>query len=143
KISSGSVVAEAYAPVQSSNPQGAKGCGVLYQYREALQQSWAPFVDAAREAAAEYRRTPGDPDAPELRRSVLASYEWFDRLTRRYEKPQFGLTSTVIDGRPVAVQEDVVCERTFCRLLHFQREAEYSSPRILIVPPLAPHFATL
>ncbi len=41
-------------------------------------------------------------------RTVSAACELFERTTRRYEKPEFGLTSTVVDGERVAVTERIV-----------------------------------
>jgi poly(3-hydroxybutyrate) depolymerase len=74
---------------------------------------------------------------------VAASAELFHRLTKRYEKPEFGLASTVIDGREVAVGERVVLRKPFCRLLHFERDAQRADPTVLLVAPLSGHFATL
>ena len=54
-------------------------------------------------------------------RNVAASAELFERLTRRYGKPVFGLDATVFDGRTVPIIETIVWERPFCRLLHFER----------------------
>ena len=44
-------------------------------------------------------------------RSASAAFEVFERTTRRYAKPDFGITTTQVDGRDVAVREDVVWER--------------------------------
>ena len=41
-------------------------------------------------------------DTP-LGRSVAAAAELFERTTRRYGKPEFGITSTEVDGKRVAV----------------------------------------
>src|SRR5438094_23656 len=49
-------------------------------------------------------------------RAVATASELLERATRRYPKPPFGLTSTVIGGRPVAVRE-VVWDRTV-RFIH-------------------------
>jgi poly(3-hydroxybutyrate) depolymerase len=79
-------------------------------------------------------------------RRMAASAELFERMTRRYEKPAFGLDSTVVAGARVAVRERVVWERSFCRLLHFEREAprlRRPQPRLLIVAPMSGHYATL
>ncbi|WP_333794774.1 polyhydroxyalkanoate depolymerase [Hyphomicrobium sp.] len=80
-------------------------------------------------------------------RHASAACEVFERTTRRYEKPAFGLTSTRIGHRSVAVREDVVWERPFCRLTHFQRDMpaaqRAADPRILLVAPMSGHFATL
>ena len=55
-------------------------------------------------------------------KNIVASVELFERLTRRYNKPSFGLSSTLIDGKRVPVTESVVWSRPFCNLIHFKRE---------------------
>jgi poly(3-hydroxybutyrate) depolymerase len=70
----------------------------------------------------------------------------FERTTRRYGKPEFGLNETVIDGKKVSVREEVVWARSFCSLLHFSRDVpagHSGDPRILIVAPMSGHYATL
>ena len=76
-------------------------------------------------------------------RSVAAACEVMERITHRYAKPEFGLTETVIDGKKVAVQEEVLMETPFCRLLHFKRATKKISPKLLIVAPMSGHHATL
>ena len=79
-------------------------------------------------------------------RGMAAGAELFFRLTQRYEKPQFGLTETRVDGRTVAVRETVAVDKPFCKLLHFGRELPDSrkpDPKALLVAPLSGHHATL
>ena len=78
-------------------------------------------------------------------RNIAASAELFERLTRRYGKPEFGLDEVSIDGKFYPVRENIVWERPFCRLMHFQRDAPSAanSPVLLIVAPLSGHYATL
>jgi poly(3-hydroxybutyrate) depolymerase len=76
-------------------------------------------------------------------RSAAAACEMFERATRRYEKPAFGLDSTVIDGKTVGVAEEVALHDTFCRLLHFRRDVARDDPKVLLVAPMSGHFATL
>ena len=79
-------------------------------------------------------------------RRLAASAELFERITRRYGKPAFGITSTMVAGERVAVRENVVWERPFCRLLHFERDAKRlrrPQPQLLIVAPMSGHYATL
>src|SRR5919107_2579120 len=52
-------------------------------------------------------------------RTVAAACELFERTTRRYGKPAFGLDATIIDGQRVAVSERVVWERPFGRVVSF------------------------
>jgi poly(3-hydroxybutyrate) depolymerase len=74
---------------------------------------------------------------------VAASSELLARVVRRYEKPEFGLSHTVIDGETVAVREEVVESKPFCNLLHFRRETTWTHPKVLLVAPLSGHYATL
>src|SRR5687767_5959075 len=47
-------------------------------------------------------------------RTGAAACELFERTTRRYGKPVFGLKNTLVDGDRVPVFERVVWERPFC-----------------------------
>jgi poly(3-hydroxybutyrate) depolymerase len=80
-------------------------------------------------------------------RHAAAACEVFERTTRRYHKPDFRISSTTVDGQPVAVTENVVWQRPFCRLVHFARnlplERRVQDPRVLLVAPMSGHFATL
>lgn len=80
-------------------------------------------------------------------RHAAAACEVFERTTRRYGKPEFRIKETTVDGQPVAVTEEVVWQRPFCRLLHFVRdlpkERRAQDPRLLLVAPMSGHFATL
>ena len=79
-------------------------------------------------------------------RSVAAGAELFERTTRRYGKPVFGLASTTVDGREVAVTERVVSSRPFCNLVRFERDlpaGRKADPKLLIVAPMSGHYATL
>lgn len=79
-------------------------------------------------------------------RSLAASSELFSRMTRPHPKPAFALTSTIVDGETIAISEEIVWERPFCRLLHFKRDrtrAPEPQRRLLIVAPMSGHFATL
>ncbi len=80
--------------------------------------------------------------APGAKR-VAASAELIHRLTRRYEKPEFGLQRALVGGVEVAVSERVALRKPFCRLLHFERAAARRDPVVLLVAPLSGHFATL
>ena len=77
-------------------------------------------------------------------RVTAAVLDSFEHSTRRFGKPRFGHETTVIDGTPVPVVEEVVDRRTWCDLKHFRRETERpNDPRVLIVAPMSGHFATL
>ena len=83
----------------------------------------------------------------EFGKSVAAAAEMFERSTRRYGKPEWGISSTLVGGERVAVNIKTVWERPFCRLLHFERRLERTprvpQPRVLIVAPMSGHYPTL
>ena len=80
-------------------------------------------------------------------RKIVAGCEIFERVTRRYEKPQFGIDSVDIDGAAVAVVAETVLEKPFCNLLRFKREEDAAGarrdPKVLLIAPMSGHFATL
>lgn len=80
-------------------------------------------------------------------RHAAAALELFERTTRRYAKPSFGLATTEVDGAAVGVTEEVIWQAPFCRLLHFKRDVSEQrakeDPRVLIVAPMSGHYATL
>jgi poly(3-hydroxybutyrate) depolymerase len=79
-------------------------------------------------------------------RTIAASCELFERTTRRYGKPAFDLPVTTINGVKVAVEERVVWERPFCKLVYFDRKIEgrrKPQPKVLLVAPMSGHYATL
>src|SRR5437762_3107770 len=80
-------------------------------------------------------------------KSVAAACELFERTTRRYGKPEWGLDSTEVNGVRTPVEVRSVWEKPFCRLLHFDRKftrpLRSPQPRVLIVAPMSGHYATL
>jgi poly(3-hydroxybutyrate) depolymerase len=80
-------------------------------------------------------------------KSVAAAMELFERSTRRYGRPEWGINETVVGGEHVPVQINTVWERPFCNLLHFTRSftrpPRRPQPKLLIVAPMSGHYATL
>src|SRR6202049_2639003 len=80
-------------------------------------------------------------------KSVAAGCELFERTTRRYGKPEWGLNDTEVSGVRTPVEIRVVGEKPFCRLLYFERKRtrplRSPQPRVLIVAPMSGHYATL
>ncbi len=74
---------------------------------------------------------------------IAASLNVFAHAAAPRGKPEFGLTETVVNGKTVAVREEVVLRKPFGQLKHFVREGVESGPRLLIVAPMSGHFATL
>ncbi|WP_309086308.1 polyhydroxyalkanoate depolymerase [Chelativorans sp.] len=115
----------------------------LYELHHAALQPARVYADAIRL----FYSNPFNPvAATSWGRSIAAAAEMFERTTRRYGKPEFGLHSTTVDGKVVRVREEVVWSRPFCRLVHFGRELPAGrgpEPKILIVAPMSGHYATL
>ncbi|MEO1544389.1 MAG: polyhydroxyalkanoate depolymerase, partial [Pseudomonadota bacterium] len=80
-------------------------------------------------------------------RHVAAVCEVFERTTRRYEKPTFGIETVRQDGVDVKVREQVVWQKPFCRMVNFERENDAAflrdDPKVLLVAPMSGHYATL
>ena len=102
---------------------------------------------AASEATRLIFKSPANPMSwTPMGRSVTAACDVFERSTRRYEKPEFGLATTVVEGEMVAVTEEIVWQRPFGRVIRFARnlpEGAVNQPRVLIVAPMSGHYATL
>jgi poly(3-hydroxybutyrate) depolymerase len=119
---------------------------MFYQLYELNHAALAPFRAAADIMRFAYSNPLNPFSQTPLGRTISASLEMFERTTRRYGKPEFGLNETVIDGKKVSVREEVVWARSFCNLLHFSRDVpagHSGDPRILIVAPMSGHYATL
>jgi len=118
----------------------------LYWLFEAAQASLGParaFADAGKL----YFKNPVNPlSHTDWGRKVGAMCEVFERATRRYGKPEFGVASTLVQGERVPVTEEIAWSRPFCNLIHFQRglrEGRRKQPKLLIVAPMSGHYATL
>src|SRR5687768_10056154 len=115
----------------------------IYEFNHAALAPWRAVADATKIAF----QNPLNPFfETTFGRSMAAAAELFERTTRRYGKPGFGLHETIVDGRTVPVAERIVWKKPFCSLLHFQRELPKSrgaDPKVLIVAPLSGHYATL
>ncbi|ANM08473.1 polyhydroxyalkanoate depolymerase [Rhizobium leguminosarum bv. trifolii] len=121
---------------------------MFYQLYELNHAAMAPFRAAADIMRFAYANPLNPFSHTPLGRTMAASLEMFERTTRRYGKPEFGLKQTAIGGQMVSVREEIVWSRPFCNLLHFARNVPAAArggndPRILIVAPMSGHYATL
>ncbi|RVC80662.1 polyhydroxyalkanoate depolymerase [Mesorhizobium sp. M4A.F.Ca.ET.022.05.2.1] len=115
----------------------------LYELNHAALQPARVYADAVRM----FYTNPLNPIAhTPWGRSVAATAELFERTTRRYGKPQFGLDKTVVDWKSVDVSEKTVWSKPFCNLIRFERAVPAGrkpDPKLLIVAPMSGHYATL
>ncbi len=124
---------------------------MVYDLYETQRSLMRPLADFA-EAAAKFYAHPVWPAVPHnVTQRISASYDLMHRLLKDYEKPEFGISSVQIEGKTVAVQQQVALEKPFCRLLRFKRFSDDVSllgklkddPTVLIVAPLSGHHSTL
>jgi poly(3-hydroxybutyrate) depolymerase len=75
---------------------------------------------------------------------IAAALDVFAHAAAPRGKPEFGLKRTTINGKKVAVHEEIVLREPFGQLKHFVRKgAPEDDPKLLIVAPMSGHYATL
>jgi poly(3-hydroxybutyrate) depolymerase len=122
---------------------------VLYHLHE-LQRKFLNPLSLWAQASSELFTSPYSPlSYSPFSRRMAAGYDLLHRLGKEYEKPEFGLFSTSIDGAGVAVTEEVAVSKPFCKLLRFSRQlpaalaSRAKDPKVLLVAPLSGHHSTL
>jgi poly(3-hydroxybutyrate) depolymerase len=80
-------------------------------------------------------------------KSMAAAFELFNRATKRYDKPEWGIDSIDVDGDTVMIDEEPVYCTPFCDLLHFNRHSTAkrfsNNSKVLIIAPMSGHYPTL
>lgn len=124
---------------------------MLYAFHELAYHSATPFRIGA-QMARQFWTSPLNPASDTaIGRTAYAAAEVFESLTRRYGKPDWGLETIEIDGKPVRTTEQVVWSSPWCRLVRFARNIgdlkragrPAAAPAVVIVAPLSGHYATL
>jgi len=122
---------------------------MLYQLHEMQRSLLHPLMQWA-EASSKLFTNPVSPFAhTPFSQRIAAGYELMYRLGKEYEKPEFGIKQAVVNGKQVHIDERVVVNKPFCKLLHFRKdmsEKEFKAlkqPTVLLVAPLSGHHATL
>jgi len=124
---------------------------MLYQLYEAQRALMAPFSEFASASSKLYQHPLSVFSHTPMAQRVSAGFDLMHRLAKDYEKPEFGINVVEVNGVEVAVQQKVVIEKPFCRLLRFKRFTDESEalmtmkeqPDVLVVAPLSGHHATL
>ena len=122
---------------------------MLYHLREAQRAVLKPISSWA-DSVSQLYTNPYSPLAyTPFANRVSAGLELLHRLGKEYEKPDFEIDETTIDGQPVSVVERIEIARPFCRLIKFERllpaglRKRQSDPTVLVFAPLSGHHATL
>jgi poly(3-hydroxybutyrate) depolymerase len=88
-------------------------------------------------------RLPQPADASLPIRLLSAWSQTVSALQVTHARPAFGIDSVNVAGETVTVSEDTVFSTPFASLIRFAKPAGADQPRVLILPGLAGHFATL
>jgi poly(3-hydroxybutyrate) depolymerase len=118
---------------------------LLYHLYELNRAAAAP-LNAAAGVSQIFWTHPRNPlSSTTLGRTMAASMEIMERTTRRFRRPEFGITSISKGNRKFKITETAILTKPFCRLLHFKKEASPATPlpKLLMVAPMSGHFATL
>lgn len=116
---------------------------MLYNAYE-MQRSMLAGASALANFSAGWLNNPVNPFAYFGGGPVLSSaLEVFAHASAPRGKPAFGLTKTMVDGREVAVHEEIVLRKPFGQLKRFVRDGVEGGPKLLIVAPMSGHYATL
>jgi poly(3-hydroxybutyrate) depolymerase len=119
---------------------------MLYSFHELQRSLLGPLADLAG-ATAEMLANPMWPSS----RVMRANCALLHRIGKTYGKPAFGIASVTAHGREVAVVEETLATRSFCRLVRFARTSNdpattaalAEDPRVLVCAPLSGHHPTL
>ena len=116
---------------------------MLYDAYE-MQRSLLAGASTLANIGAGWLQNPANPFAYSQMGPIVASaLDVFAHASASRGKPDFGFTETVVDGRKVAVREEIVLRKPFGQLKHFRKEGAPAGPKLLMVAPMSGHYATL
>ncbi|MBI1395694.1 MAG: polyhydroxyalkanoate depolymerase [Betaproteobacteria bacterium] len=116
---------------------------MIYSAYQSAADAMLPLRAAAGAVVAALRHPLHAMWLPGPLQSVAAACEMLARAGLTHHRPAFGLDTTVVHGRDVAVTEESAFSTAFGTLLHFRKDTSAEQPRVLVVAPLSGHFATL
>jgi len=116
---------------------------MLYDAYQAQQDMLAPIRAGASLFSTALGETWLGPQANFALKSMAAAAEIVSRARMIHERPPYDITLTGPDGITCPVVEEVALALPFGNLVHFRKAVPTRQPRVLIVAPMAGHFATL
>lgn len=116
---------------------------MLYDLHELQRAMLAPLA-AFTNTGSQLFSNPYSPLAyTPLSKQIAAAYGLAHRFGKEYEKPEWHLHETIINGKAVPLEIETEYTKPFCNLIHFKRKTRQKDSTILLVAPLSGHHATL
>jgi poly(3-hydroxybutyrate) depolymerase len=116
---------------------------MLYDAYE-MQRSLLAGASTLANIGAGWMTNPVNPFAYSQMGPIVASaLDVFAHASAPRGKPDFGIESMVVEGKRVAVREEIALRKPFGQLKHFRRVGVKGGPKLLIVAPMSGHYATL
>jgi poly(3-hydroxybutyrate) depolymerase len=116
---------------------------MLYDTYE-MQRSLLAGASTLANIGAGWMQNPANPFSYSQMGPIVGSaLDVFAHASAPRGKPAFELESTIVKGKTVPVQEEILLRKPFGQLKRFRREGLDGGPRLLIVAPMSGHYATL
>ena len=74
---------------------------------------------------------------------MAAYYELVALAGFTHARPDYEIRSIEIDGRDIAITEEIIDDTPFGSLLRFRKNVSSDEPKVLLIAPMSGHFATL
>jgi poly(3-hydroxybutyrate) depolymerase len=116
---------------------------MLYDAYE-MQRSLLAGASTLANIGAGWLNNPANPFAYSQMGPIVASaLDVFAHAAAPRGRPEFGVESTLVDGKTIPVHEEVVLRKPFGQLKHFRKHGVAGGPKLLMVAPMSGHYATL
>jgi poly(3-hydroxybutyrate) depolymerase len=116
---------------------------MLYDAYE-MQRSMLAGASTLANLGADWLNNPANPLSYSQMGPIMASaLDVFAHASALRGKPDFGIETVTVEGKEVAVTEEIVLRKPFGQLKRFRREGIEGGPRLLLVAPMSGHYATL
>src|SRR3954463_2378681 len=116
---------------------------MLYDAYE-MQRSMLAGASTLANIGAGWLNNPVNPLAYSQMGPIVASaLDVFAHAAAPRGKPEFGIESVPVKGKPIPVHEEIALRKPFGQLKHFRKEGAPAGPKLLMVAPMSGHYATL
>lgn len=80
---------------------------------------------------------------PLIGRNIAGLCDILARVNHDIKKPDYRINETIVNGETISVEEEVILDYPFAKLLHFKKAKKLNQPKVLIVAPMSGHYASL